>query len=241
MEPRSKRIFKAITESQTTMAYEVDPSFKPAKKTRVPRTPKHTQVTLHTNVEAAISTKRTSLWDQEPLSWRQIPVNEAFIEGLAQRLETFATSELQFYTIQKFLVKERIPEGTYYSWIQTYPILAEAHEFALMAIGARREEMGLEGNLSAQWGIPVQAHYSSVWKAQKEKDIQDKANAAERAKADAGQKGNLNVYLTKFEKSPLVQSRGEGIVGTMSNLIVEDNDAKDPSPSNDNGTEPSGE
>ena len=231
-------IQKKITDSLSTTTYAIADDFvyKP-QKTRAPRKPKRSDTVVNRGIDKEEnSTGGTNIynsakpflsnnitgWDSEPLTWRQKPISLAKIEQLAQRLEDFVMNDPKAYTIAKFLMIQRLDESSYERWCKEYPVLNMAHEFALMVIGARREEMGLEFNLSAPWGLPAHTHYSKVWRQEFDKNARVKAQAAAEAKVSAEQKGDLKVVMVKFEKSAAVPSRGDDDKGTMSHLTAEE-------------------
>jgi hypothetical protein len=97
--------------------------------------------------------------------WRQWGRLDAALEKLADTLITWIKEETDEYSVEAFLTAHNIPRTRYYEYVRKNKRLKEAHEFALMALGARREKGALKNKLNAQTANFMMPHYDPNWKA----------------------------------------------------------------------------
>lgn len=103
-------------------------------------------------------------WKHPIYQWREKPVSETYIAKLAEELIEECVNNTKLYTIDQFLVKHNLISTTYERWCKKFEQLGEAHEFAKMVLGARRESGALENNLNASMVQYVMPHYSKTWR-----------------------------------------------------------------------------
>lgn len=72
-------------------------------------------------------------------------ITDVAIDQIAEDLVDWANKPTSFI-FGNFLCDYGIPLRKYYKWMQRYPKLEEAHTYALMKVGARREQAACERN-----------------------------------------------------------------------------------------------
>jgi hypothetical protein len=97
-------------------------------------------------------------------SYRQVPVSDAFIDDLAMRLAKWAHSDKDAVILEDFLSDNRISWTAFCDWEKRSTLLEEAHQFALMCIGCRREKGGLYKKMSESMVMKSMPMYSQRWK-----------------------------------------------------------------------------
>jgi len=99
-------------------------------------------------------------------SFRQIPVSQDYLKHLACELAYWADTNEDALVFSEFFHdrKPRIPKQSFYEWVKKNQFLADAHKYALEAIGNRREKGALKKKLDANTVIKSMPIYSEEWK-----------------------------------------------------------------------------
>ncbi len=118
-------------------------------------------------------------------------------EAYAKELTNWADTDESALKIAQFLQKKGINKRTWYRWCQKYEILADANDFALMALGNRREVGLLTRKYDSQSTMLSMLHYDSDWKDM----FAMKAKLMAQEGLTGGQKV---VVIEKYPDSPLV-------------------------------------
>lgn len=119
----------------------------------------------HTNSSKKVTKKRQESTDGKPsfAYWFQYGQTEMGAKCLAEDMMRWAKEE-EAFSIPEYLMENNIPHQRYYEWKAKFPFLKEAHEFAKMCIGIRRERGIIKGDYNAAAVIPVMSYYSKEWK-----------------------------------------------------------------------------
>lgn len=85
------------------------------------------------------STKRPSpTFDSDCIyAWRTIPVSKAFVDRLLQRLLLWIDENPKAKFITDFYTKEGLKKDNYYTLVNRYPDLKDAHELVMRKLGER--------------------------------------------------------------------------------------------------------
>ena len=117
-------------------------------------------------------------------SYQQMPVSEGFINKLAEELVQWALEDDDALKLTSFFLSRRIGSRTFYRWAEKFPILDEAREVALEAIGNRRELAALKNKLNSTMVISQQAKYDKSWWALEQKRAELKASTQQKGDTD---------------------------------------------------------
>src|SRR5438270_779588 len=91
------------------------------------------------------------------------PVTLSFIERQAQDLRAWAMSD-DALLLYDFTDQVGYSPNQFYEWCDKYPVLREAHDFALRRIGARRERGALTRQFAESTIHRTLGHYHKIWK-----------------------------------------------------------------------------
>jgi len=117
------------------------------------------------------------------------PVSEAFIQRVAERMIEWAKKPTS-YRITQFFNEEGIPNTYIYRWMESYPNLKLAHEYAFSMIADRREIGALEKRLDGATMREMQAIWDPAYKSL----LEWKSKLAKQEQAQ----GNVQVIIQKF-------------------------------------------
>lgn len=171
----------------------------------------HNDTILQDNTEnAAPPIKWSSYLDL--ISFRQKPINPAFIEKLAAEEVAWALNTEDALVFEEFLMLKGIGQSTFYKWLHAHESLAKAHNFAMMVIGVRREKGAINRKFDANIILKSLPIYSESWRNLEEwrSKLTEKANA-----------GNVTVIMEQFPSSDEVKEKKEEDVKKISPLDLE--------------------
>lgn len=109
---------------------------------------------------------------------QMMPMTDAVKQKVADRLVEWVTKNPDACVFARFLEKERLAWSTYMRWKDSHEGLASAHEYALTALGARREEK----YITPQFVSQTMSVYNPLYK---EHDVWKSQLRAQEAKASA--------------------------------------------------------
>ena len=133
-------------------------------------------------------------------SFRQLPVADAFIEDLAYQLAKWAHEDKDAIILEDFLSARRISWNAFANWEKRMPMLREAHEFALMCIGCRRERGALYKKMSENVVLKSMPAYSQRWKELHE--------WYSHLTEERESRGTINVHMNAIPGTPVPKSEG---------------------------------
>jgi hypothetical protein len=128
----------------------------------------------------------------------------AFIEKVARELERWADEEPKSYKIKQFRSLHKISDGTWRLWLERSERLREANEFALMALGNRREVGAIENDLNERIISFTLPKYDEDYKEL----VTWRSNLTKQENA-AGAIQTQFVLVDKIPDSPLVKPKEE--------------------------------
>ena len=131
------------------------------------------------------------------------PVNEAFIQRVAERMIEWAKKPTS-YRITQFFNEEGIPSTYIYRWMEIHPNLKLAHEYAFSMIADRREIGALEKRLDGVTMREMQPIWDPVYKSL----LEWKSKLAKQEQMQ----GNVQVIIQKFPE--LEQDEGKRLATT---------------------------
>lgn len=112
---------------------------------------------------------------------KEKPVSEAFIERLAREMVDWSKLE-DSLRITQFFNQRGIPNGMIYKWMEKFPMLKQAHEFAMGAIADRRDIGAITRKYDGNYIDKSQAMYDPEYK----KFLEWKASMAEKNRENSG-------------------------------------------------------
>jgi hypothetical protein len=115
-----------------------------------------------TTEKTALPIKWSSYLDL--ISFRQKPINPAFIEKLAAEEVAWALNTEDAIVFEEFLMLKGIGQSTFYKWLHAHECLANAHNFAMMVIGVRREKGAINRKYDGTIILKSLPIYSESWK-----------------------------------------------------------------------------
>ena len=92
------------------------------------------------------------------------PVSDEWLEIFAKELVDWTINDENALTMNGFYVKKGVPSRTVARWRKRSKLFNEAHEFAKMIIGCRRETGALTKKLDAGIVLRTMAMYDEEWK-----------------------------------------------------------------------------
>lgn len=132
------------------------------------------------------------------------PVKKEFIERLALDLIAWVDAEKleRRLKVSEFFRIKKIPRKTYYRWAEKYEDLKEAHEYAMLTLGDKRE-IGAIVRDYAEASVFRRMHaYDPDWEADRQRDKQDKidiAIAVKKAAMEMGDNKPQVIVLSELE------------------------------------------
>lgn len=98
-------------------------------------------------------------------TFRMTPVSEAYIERLSRELIIWADSnDPKSLRLNQFVKGKKIPHKTFDRWVEKYPMLGSAKEYAMMSIADKRE-VGAATREYADNVLRMMPIYDHEWKA----------------------------------------------------------------------------
>ena len=98
------------------------------------------------------------------LDFTSNPITNEFLKDFAIGLTNWAADNDEALTIHGFYLEKGLCPETYKKLVATYPIIGMAHEFAMMAIGDRRERGALTYKYDAKFVMYSMPMYDEEWK-----------------------------------------------------------------------------
>lgn len=117
------------------------------------------------------------------------PVSEGFIQRVAERMIEWAKKPDSF-RITQFYNEEGIPNTYIYRWMEKYPNLKLAHEYAFSMIADRREIGALKKELDG----PTMREMQAIWDPAYKAHLEWKSKLSKQE----DQVGNIRVVIEKF-------------------------------------------
>lgn len=106
----------------------------------------------------------------EPFSGRTISMSKNFFEYVAQKLGDWIEdlrvngfAKESSFTMEEFMMQNKIPKVTLFDWRKKSPILNDAYQHAMQCLGVMREVAALYGKMNANVIMRVQHVYSDTW------------------------------------------------------------------------------
>lgn len=158
--------------------------------------------TPHNTTSDNKGTKTVTPWIEDYLnvrSMRMHPVTETFIDDLAQQLIAWVIDDdqkrfKQPLMLSQFYLSKGIQKMTFHRWMERFPQLKHASEFAKEVIANRREVGAMIKEYDFGAISFMQPHYSPEWKEQLD------YRAAQKLAAQGAQ-GNVLVQITSFPET----------------------------------------
>lgn len=129
---------------------------------------------------------------------KEMPVNEAFIDRLAQEMIDFAELETTIRPSQ-FWISKRLHNQNIYRWKEKWPQLERAYAHLLSQCALRRDIGAVTKKFDGNYVDKTQAMYDPEYK----KFLEWKASLADRENT----LGNIKVVLDNYERSPMVPDK----------------------------------
>ena len=110
--------------------------------------------------------RKTSPWMedyQDFFTFRMQPVNEGFLDRLANELIEYA-EKTEVLRLEWFFTSKRIDPSTGRVWANKYPKFGNAYKIAKQIIGMRREDGALKKKYDAATIAHAQCHYDETWR-----------------------------------------------------------------------------
>lgn len=130
---------------------------------------------------------------------RQRPVNDAFIDKLAEDLMHWALNDEDALKLTQFYVAKGIWTGDMKRWEARNEKLAKAHQQALIILGNRRETGGLKKKYDAGIVSSTMAHFDPDWK--------QLAEWRSKLKGEGEGDGKITVVIDAMPSSNLVPDK----------------------------------
>jgi hypothetical protein len=111
-------------------------------------------------------TKKISKWVEDYtdcFSFREKPITESFIERLSKELVEWSLLENSL-VLGQFYGSKGILRKTFYRWVEQYPKIAQAHEFAMCQLATKREIGGLTRKFDPNFAMNSLPMYDSAWR-----------------------------------------------------------------------------
>jgi len=126
------------------------------------------------------------------------PVPDYIITEIAEDLEDWAENT-QALRAKDFIWQRKLSPHVFYDWIEKFPRLKEAYDFALMAIASRREIGAITRKYDAGSALKMMPQYDKDWANMMRFE-------AELKKQSQGEAANVNITIEelKIPNSPLV-------------------------------------
>jgi hypothetical protein len=138
---------------------------------------------------------------KEVNAWREIPLQPAMINKLEMAILDWCQLP-DSRSFEQFLDERGIHDSTWDKWMNSSPVLKEAHDFALRHIGVVRENGMADRKYESRVYAFTQRNYSKVWRA-----TQDLEYARKKALAQEQEPNRTYVvYADVAEDCPEVKS-----------------------------------
>lgn len=143
----------------------------------------------------------TKIVDQYPDMFflKEKPVSEAFIERLSREMIDWSKKDDSLRITQFFNVRG-IPNAMIYRWMTKFPMLKQAHEFAMSVIADRRDVGAITRKYDGNYIDRAQAMYDPEYK----KFLEWKASLVDKNKDS---QGTLIVQMMPAPSSSVVPER----------------------------------
>ena len=89
-------------------------------------------------------------------------VTQTFLDNLIPHIIKEAYENENYSTVEDIFLELGVPQTTYYDWTREYKALREAHNYAKLIIGRRREKHGIK----REWDtLGSMSQYNDRWKS----------------------------------------------------------------------------
>ena len=158
------------------------------------------------SVPAKALDKKTPVWLGEYRNnkdFKMKVVTQSFLEKYADEIIQKAYNDDNFFTVEDLYLFFGIPKATYYDWIKKFPFFREAHDYAKLIIGRRREKHGI----MREWNtLGSMAQYNDRWKES------DEWKASLKEKQENKESGIKVVLVEKFEDPSAKKNKEEALI-----------------------------
>ena len=133
--------------------------------------------TSQNNAQLKKTIKRAPVKKRDPLAWALIykdvfdsdeQASIPFLKQLALDLMEWASSKHDDCTIVDFIGPRKIGRRKYEKWVAKHDFLNDAHDYALMMLGAKRERKGLENDWNTVIVTKSLHMYNPEWQRSEE-------------------------------------------------------------------------
>lgn len=131
-------------------------------------------------------------------TWRLQPISVEGLERKAKELCQWVEKDPKAFKFAEWLKSEGIDPVRFKKWCERCPQLAEAHKYAIMCLGIKRERGATilkEKIYDKDMIRPVMFRYDKDWK---QAEI-FRAKLRAKANEDTKQKGNVTVVIEKYD------------------------------------------
>lgn len=120
------------------------------------------------------------------------PITNTYIPRLAQQYIQWAGQD-DALILRDFISLHKLNKDRFYAWMEEFPELKEAHDYAKRMVGSRRERGALTKLLEKDTVLKSMAHYAQEWK-----DLEQWRAGLRVAIEDAKRSAEINVIMQKF-------------------------------------------
>lgn len=141
------------------------------------------------------------------------PCTQRFIERETERLINFANQD-DSITIQRFWLSGGYNRKQFYEWIKKFPHFAEAHEYAMTLIGARREEGAIYRKFEPSTIQRTLGRYNHIWK--------EETHELAKLKDDVAQNETKVIVIERFPELPVSTKTPEEVAMAVRKATSDD-------------------